>query len=90
MPERLLVGDTTRRIRLWFLYGNPVRHLVLADSASLFGRRHFGDFSRAVASASARCSGSNVGLDRVEHPAGNAPDEFLYGLDTEVASDNVI
>ncbi|GBP91317.1 hypothetical protein EVAR_65548_1 [Eumeta japonica] len=80
------------------LYGNPVRHLVLADSASLFGRRRFGDFSRERSAARRSLVRRRdvpekfvwALISDVEHTAGNAPDEFLYGLDTEVAIDNVI
>ncbi|GBP65547.1 hypothetical protein EVAR_87523_1 [Eumeta japonica] len=80
------------------LYGNPVRHLVLADSASLFGRRRFGDFSRERSAARRPLVRRRdvpeefmwALISDVKHPAGDALDEFLYGLDTEVASDNVI
>ncbi|GBP52605.1 Lipid droplet localized protein [Eumeta japonica] len=76
--------------------GSPVRHLVLADSASLFGRRRFGDFSRERSAARRPLVRRRdvpeqfmwALISEVEHPAGNAPDEFLYGLDIEVASDN--
>ncbi|GBP59858.1 hypothetical protein EVAR_40242_1 [Eumeta japonica] len=80
------------------LYGNPVRHPVLASSASLFGRRRFGDFSRERSAARRPFVRRRdvpeefmwALISGVEHPAGNAPDEFLYGLDTEVASNSVI
>ncbi|GBP13215.1 hypothetical protein EVAR_93165_1 [Eumeta japonica] len=80
------------------LYGNPVRRLAHAGSASLFGRRRFGDFSGERSAARRplvrRCDVPEefiwALISDVEHPASDALDEFLYGLDTKVASDNVI
>ncbi|GBP92958.1 hypothetical protein EVAR_84061_1 [Eumeta japonica] len=80
------------------LYGNPVRRLVLAGSALLFGRRRFGDFSWERSAARRPLVRRRdvpeeftwALISAVKHPGGDALDEFLYGLDKEVASDNVI
>ncbi|GBP61079.1 hypothetical protein EVAR_48578_1 [Eumeta japonica] len=79
-------------------YENPVRHLVLAGSASLNGRRRFRDFSRERSAARRPLVRRRdvpeefmwALISEVKHPAGYAPDEFLYGLDTEVASDSAL
>ncbi|GBP62715.1 hypothetical protein EVAR_56233_1 [Eumeta japonica] len=79
-------------------FGDPIRSLALAGSASRFGRRRFGEFSGEGSAARRplvrRCDIPKeiiwALISDVEHPASDALDEFLYGLDTEVASDNVI
>ncbi|GBP27512.1 hypothetical protein EVAR_14334_1 [Eumeta japonica] len=80
------------------IFHDPIRSLALAGSASLFGRRRFGEFSGEGSAARRplvrRCDVPKefiwAPISDVEHPASDALDEFLYGLDTEVASDNVI
>ncbi|GBP58749.1 Fatty acyl-CoA reductase 2 [Eumeta japonica] len=94
---RLLVGIRPRRsCGCGSFYENPVRHLVLRFCFTKW-EEAFRDFSGRSAARRPLVRLRDVPeefmwvlISEVKHPAGYAPDEFLYGLDTEVASDNVI